>query len=81
MTSKKNELMDNELDQVAGGIQQAAASAPNAAGGTEDGGLLGKRIPLPPLQGSQLSSTKEGGPLGRRRFLPIDEEGYEKVTW
>ena len=78
MTSKKNELMDNELDQVSGGAQQ---STPNAAGGKEDGGLLGKRIPLPPLQVSRLSSTEEGGTLGRRRFLPIDEEGYEKVTW
>ena len=43
MTSKKNELMDNELDQVAGGTQQAAASTPNAAGGKADGGLLGRR--------------------------------------
>lgn len=34
MTSKQNELMDNELDQVAGGAQQ---STPNVAGGTADG--------------------------------------------
>ena len=44
MTSKKhNELLDNELDQVAGGAQQAGASSTKLAGGTENGGLLGRR--------------------------------------